>query len=87
MDESDLMARIYVAGQWYRGLSSSALLEVEFERLVLEHSAELFPEWHVVPFKADVASEESISRPDLALVDPLYRTWWVVEVEMVTTLT
>lgn len=76
------MARVLIGGEWYQGLSSTALLEREFETLVSERAEEIFPGWRVVPFKMDVVSDDDVRRPDLALVDPLYRDWWVVEIEL-----
>jgi hypothetical protein len=76
------VARLLVGDRWYDGIASDALLEAEYERLVLQWGADLFPGWHVVPFKADVHAEFGVKRPDLALVDFEYRAWWVVEVEL-----
>ena len=42
----------------------------------------LFTDYHVVPFKIPVESEDGRKVPDLALIERRYRYWWVVEVEM-----
>lgn len=76
------MARLLLRDEWYEPLSLHAQYETEFERLLLAYAEILFPTWHLVPFKADVRSDEGVKRPDLALIDRDYRRWWVVEVEM-----
>lgn len=76
------MSRLLVGGQWYDLLGSNAYWEAEYERVLLQRSHMLFPEFHAVPFKITVTSENSSARPDIALVDAEYRTWWVGEVEL-----
>jgi len=76
------MARLLVGSRWYDGLASESLLESEFERLVEQSAPRLFPGWIVVPFRCDIESEFGRKRADLALIDRVYREWWVVEVEM-----
>jgi hypothetical protein len=76
------MARILLDSQWFDSLNSSALYEVEFERIVQQKSGLLFPGFHCVPFKKTVYSEDDAARPDYALVEADYREWWVVEMEL-----
>jgi len=77
------MARLLLREEWFEPLSLHAQYEAEFERILLAYAESLFPSWHLVPFKADVRSEEGVvKRADLALIDREYRRWWVVEVEM-----
>jgi hypothetical protein len=76
------MARILLDSQWLESLNSSALYEVEFERIVRQKSSLLFPGFYCVPFKKTVFSEEDAARPDYALVEVEYREWWVVEMEL-----
>ena len=76
------MARILLDNQWFDSLNSSALYEVEFERIVRQKSSVLFPGFHCVPFKKTVYSEDEAARPDYALVEAEYREWWVVEMEL-----
>jgi hypothetical protein len=71
-----------IGDKWYDGLSSNSLNETEFETLIAQHSSELFPGWHFIPFKIDVHSEAGCKQADVALVDHHYRTWCVVEVEL-----
>jgi hypothetical protein len=76
------MARILVGDTWYEGLSTDAFLEGEFERLILGHAQLLFPEFHAVKFTRSVQVEEGIKKPDFALIDKNYSSWWIVEVEL-----
>lgn len=76
------MPRLLIGGEWYDEVGSTAYWEIEFERLILAQAALLYPEYHVVEFKAKVRSSAGNAKPDLALVDPEYRLWWVVEVEL-----
>lgn len=76
------MARLVVEGHRYDSLSSSAFLEREYERLVIQEAAQLFPGLTVVPFTEPVHYEGTWKKPDLALLDPACRMWWVGEVEL-----
>lgn len=76
------MARLLLRNEWFEPLSLHAQYESEFERILLSYAETLFPTLHLVPFKADVRSDEGVKRPDLALIDRDYRRWWVVETEM-----
>lgn len=76
------MSKILIAGEWFDELSSSALYEDEYEKLVIQHGDNLFPDYFVVPFKPLVQAEDRSAKPDLALVHKEYKEWWVVEVEM-----
>lgn len=66
-------------------IPSRQLLESDFEESLLEHKSVLFPGWYVCSFKSDVdafSTPHGRKRADLALVDPGFLTWWVVEVEL-----
>ena len=76
------MARILIQNEWYDELSPTALYESEFENIVTDQAASIFLDYFVVPFKTKVFTDEDIVFPDLALIDKLYRGWWVVEIEM-----
>ncbi len=76
------MARFLLGDEWFDQLSSTALYESEYERLLLSNARALFPDYHVVEFKPIVQSEYGTAKPDLALVDRELRLWWVVEVEL-----
>ena len=74
--------RLLLSGEWYDAVSSEGQYESEFESVILSRAGSLFPQFHVMPFRMPVESEEGRKIPDLALVDSMYRCWWVVEVEM-----
>lgn len=76
------MAKILVNGEWFEELSSTSYYEAQFEQIVIDQARFLYPEYHVVPFKVSVVSDDDAAKPDLALIDKYYRFWWVVEVEM-----
>jgi hypothetical protein len=76
------MARVLHEGLWYDALTSSALYEKEFERIVMQHSTLLFPEFRPSVYKATVYSDTSSARPDYALIEQQYREWWIVELEL-----
>ena len=74
--------RLLLSEEWFDAVSSEGQYESDFESVILSRSKALFPQFHVVSFRAPVESEEGRKIPDLALVDFTYRFWWVVEVEM-----
>ncbi len=77
------MPRIVYRGNGYERVPSQSWLERNFEDLVLDRSPQIFPRWRTVRFIADVSSPDGATRrPDLALIDLHYRSWWVVEVEL-----
>ncbi|MCC8393500.1 hypothetical protein LJ656_12945 [Paraburkholderia sp. MMS20-SJTR3] len=76
------MAKILHNGDWFEQLSTEALYEEEYERILIEHAASLFPAYRLVKFKKTVYSETSAAKADLALVHRRYRDWWVVEAEL-----
>lgn len=76
------MARLLIKGEWYEKVAPTALYEGEFETIFLQHVEKVFPEFVVAPFKCLVTSEYGVHKPDLALIDRRYRSWWVIEVEL-----
>ena len=76
------MARLLHHGEWFEALSSYAMLEGEYERLILDRADRLFPDLLAVSFKKPLEYRGDVRTPDLALIDREYRTWWVVEVEL-----
>jgi hypothetical protein len=76
------MPRLLVGTEWFEAVASVDFYEVHFETLVMQHAAQLFPDYFAVPFKTSLSSEYGTRKPDLALIDRQYRTWWVVEVEL-----
>src|SRR5262245_12721093 len=76
------MPRILIKGSWYDPVAGSSLYEADYENAIIAHSAGLFPGFFCCKFKALIDSEYGRARPDLALVDEEYRSWYVVEVEL-----
>ena len=74
--------RLLFDQEWYDAVSSEGQFETTFEDLISSRAGSLFPNYHVVPFKIRVESEDGRKIPDLALIDRDYRYWLVVEVEM-----
>jgi hypothetical protein len=71
-------------GDWFYPLTApGSLSEAEFERLVLQQAPYLFPNYLMVKYRVDVTSDDYVRRPDFALVHREYRSWWVVEVELI----
>jgi hypothetical protein len=76
------LARLAVEGHRYDSLSSTAFLEREYERLIIQEAPQLFPELQVVSFSEPVQHDGIWRKSDLALLDPECRVWWVGEVEL-----
>lgn len=74
------MAKILHEGEWYEQLSTRALYEEDYERLLQQHAHVLFPNYTLVKFKMTVATETASAKADFALVHKTYKDWWVVEV-------
>lgn len=76
------MAKILHNGDWYVQLSTEALYEEEYERILLQHAENLFPSYKLLQFKKTVNSDTGAAKADFALVHKKYRDWWVVEAEL-----
>jgi hypothetical protein len=76
------VARLFIEGDRFEALSPTALLEREYETLLLQYRASLFPSLIAVRFNPIVVYEGVSKRPDLALIEPDYSRWWVVEAEL-----
>lgn len=76
------MPRLLIEGQCYEALSSSALYEGQYTRLLVQNAGVLFPGLMAVEFNPIVVYESIGKRSDLALIEPNYRQWWVGEVEL-----
>lgn len=74
--------RLLFSEEWFDAVSSEGQYESDFESMILSRAMSLFPQFHTVPFRIPVESEEGRKIPDMALIDRNYRYWWVVEVEM-----
>ena len=76
--------RLLYRGEWFDPLTQPGTLsEAEFERLLQQQAHHLFPNHVMVPYRRDVESDDYVRRPDFALIQREYRSWWVVEVELV----
>jgi hypothetical protein len=73
---------MYHRNEWFFELSRTALSESEFESLLIQNAVLLRPHSTIVPFKKTVYNGESSARADLAIVANDYRSWTVVEAEL-----
>src|SRR6266481_6307133 len=76
------MARILLGDEWFEEMASTSLYETEFENILFQEAVRIFPEYHPVPFKTIVLSDDGDAKADFALIHRDYRSWWVVEAEM-----
>lgn len=76
------MPRLLIDGLRFEALSSSALYEGQYTRLLLQHADALFPGLKAIAFSPIVVFDSVGKRADMALIEPDYSRWWVVEVEL-----
>lgn len=76
------MPKILVGDDWYDAVSPASLYEDDFEKIIFHRVPILYPGFIAVWFKKVVQSDTDSAMPDLALIDAMYRNWWVVEIEM-----
>lgn len=79
------MNRLLINGEWFEPIDPSSYFEQDFEDRITDNADRLFEGWRVVPFRCQIYARDSgftPRRPDLALIHPEYREWWVVEVEL-----
>jgi hypothetical protein len=77
------VARVLYNRTWFDSVRSQSWYEADYEQMIMTHCADLFPRWVAVPFKTNVTGEDgTVKQPDLALIDPGYRKWCVVEIEL-----
>jgi hypothetical protein len=76
------VARLLIDGEWFDSISPESIYESDFEELLLSNAGHLYPGFFAARFKATVESEHGRAKADRALIDKIYRTWWVVEVEL-----
>lgn len=69
-------------GSTFRPVSSRTFYESDYVASILLVADQIFPGFHCGAFSPLVASEHGTARPDLVLIDHLYRNWFVVEVEL-----
>lgn len=75
--------RLFLDGDWYDPIDPRSIYEHTFESLIVQHSSDLFPGYICRRFDPLLASPLGDVRPDLILVDSVYREWRIVEVEMI----
>ncbi|WP_270366390.1 TonB-dependent receptor plug domain-containing protein [Microbacterium algeriense] len=71
-------------GEWFDAVPPGSTYEAEFESLVQQHSASLFPGFLSARFDPLFRTPLGDVKPDLVLVDKEYRSWFIVEVELST---
>lgn len=76
------MPRLLFRNSWYDAVQPDAVYENDFEQLLVGQSHHLYPDFHLIRFKYLVSGDYGSGRPDLALIDKDYRSWWIVEVEL-----
>lgn len=77
------MPRLRYRDQWFDEVDATRFYETELEAVILQNPGLLQVGAHLVPFKERVSdSRFNVHCPDLALIDPEYRFWWVIEVEL-----
>ncbi len=65
-------------------LDPSAFSEAEFEAHAVKALVCAFPDYRIIPFRADFSFENQIRRSDLALVHKSFSHWFIVEVELLS---
>jgi hypothetical protein len=80
------MARVLVPGgpTWFEELKAVVYYsEGDLEREIKQHASELFPGYHVFPFKQSIYHQEiGNKKPDLAMVRKDVKGWGIIEVEV-----
>ena len=76
------MARLVVGDTVYESVGSASYAEAEFEQMLFQRAALLFPDYEMVEFKTTVQSDVGTAKADFALIEKRYRHWYVVEAEM-----
>jgi hypothetical protein len=74
--------KLVTPGRTYRPVSSRSFYESDYVASILLIADEIFPGFMCSRFSPLVESEHGAARPDLVLVDKLYRNWFVIEVEL-----
>lgn len=74
--------RLFMDGEWFDALPPTSVYENEFEGMILGNSGALFPGFYCFRFDPLMVTPHGAVKPDLALIDTEYRSWYIVEVEM-----
>lgn len=72
------MQRLLVENEWYDALPPGGLEDEEYQELLHRRAERLFPEFYLVPLGVRFSSDYGQARPQLALIDRAYGSWWVV---------
>ena len=75
--------RILSRGSIFYEIGTHSIFEETYEKMLLQFSAELFPDHFCIEFKGelDVPRQNNV-KPDLVLIDKMYQEWVLVEVEV-----
>ena len=76
------MARLLASGTRFDALAPPAILRPEYLELLVAHKEDLFPGFHLLAFDRPHVYEQEEAVPDFALIDELYKSWWVAVVQM-----
>lgn len=76
------MPRLFQEGKSYDAVSSTTFQELEYQQLILQNSAALFPGLLLIPFHKVVYADGVGNAADFALIDPEFRRWWIIEAEL-----
>lgn len=75
------MAKLIFANQVYDEMALGSLYEAEVEEALKQRAPKVFPGFRYVNFKCPVSSDFDLRKPDFALIEEEYRSWWVCELE------
>jgi hypothetical protein len=76
------VSRLFYENQRFEAVGSRAFRELEYQALIEKHAESLFPGLILSRFHCVVEHEGFGNAADFTLIDPEYRRWWVVEVEL-----
>lgn len=77
------MARLLMEHtEWFTQIEPNTMGEGDFERDIAIHAPDVYPEYHVLPFKQNVQYNGQTAKPDLVFIAKDYSEWRVVEIEM-----
>lgn len=67
---------------WYEEFMPGTYLEDDLEKTILARSADVFPDYFMLPMKQTIEYEDEKSQPDLCLIKKDYTDWLIIEVEL-----
>jgi hypothetical protein len=74
--------RLFQEGKSYDAVSSTTFGEIEYQQLLQQYAASLFPDLIFIPFYKVVYADGVGNAADFAAIDPRFRRWWVIEAEL-----